>query len=155
MARAKASKAEWRKKNKDSISSAAKLYFLENRLTICAKSRAFRLANPSYDGAAKKVWKQENKEKVRLYRLNHKNSKRTTGKLTQGITSKLMTLQKHQCAACHCDLNLYGFHKDHIYPLALGGKNVDLNIQLLCPTCNRKKCAKHPVEFMQSIGFLL
>lgn len=44
---------------------------------------------------------------------------------------------------------------DHIMPLALGGTNTDDNIQLLCPTCNRSKHAKHPVDFMQQRGFLL
>ena len=29
------------------------------------------------------------------------------------------------------------------------------NLQLLCPTCNTKKSAKHPIDFMQSRGLLL
>lgn len=44
---------------------------------------------------------------------------------------------------------------DHILPLALGGTNVDENIQLLRKRCNLQKCAMHPVDFMQSKGRLL
>jgi 5-methylcytosine-specific restriction endonuclease McrA len=47
------------------------------------------------------------------------------------------------------------YHIDHIMPLALGGSNTDDNIQLLRQRCNNQKCAKHPVDFMQSRGFLL
>lgn len=35
------------------------------------------------------------------------------------------------------------------------GSNTDDNIQLLCKTCNLSKGAKHPIDFMQSKGFLL
>lgn len=42
-----------------------------------------------------------------------------------------------------------------IVPLALGGTNTDGNMQLLRSTCNQKKHAKHPVDFMQQRGFLL
>lgn len=48
-----------------------------------------------------------------------------------------------------------GYHVDHIQPLALGGSNDKTNLQLLCPTCNTKKSAKHPIDFMQSRGLLL
>lgn len=40
-------------------------------------------------------------------------------------------------------------------PLALGGANEDWNIQLLRQRCNNQKKAKHPVDFMQSKGYLL
>lgn len=39
-------------------------------------------------------------------------------------------------------------------PIARGGSNTDDNVQLLCPACNLKKSAKHPVDFMQERGFL-
>ena len=48
-----------------------------------------------------------------------------------------------------------GYHVDHIQPLALGGSNDKANLQLLCPTCNLRKSAKHPVDFMRETGRLL
>jgi 5-methylcytosine-specific restriction endonuclease McrA len=47
------------------------------------------------------------------------------------------------------------YHLDHIVPLAIGGTNTDDNIQLLRQKCNQQKSAKHPIDFMQSRGFLL
>jgi 5-methylcytosine-specific restriction endonuclease McrA len=44
---------------------------------------------------------------------------------------------------------------DHIIPLARGGKNEYRNMQVTCPTCNRQKHSKDPIEFMQSRGYLL
>jgi hypothetical protein len=40
-------------------------------------------------------------------------------------------------------------------PLALGGSNTDDNMQLLRAICNYHKYTKHPIDFMQSKGFLL
>lgn len=40
-------------------------------------------------------------------------------------------------------------------PLWMGGANTDENMQLLRAVCNMQKSAKHPIDFMQSRGFLL
>lgn len=77
------------------------------------------------------------------------------GRLSQGLAKKLLVLQRCRCIACLVDLNEAGYHLDHIYPLALGGEHADSNIQLLCPTCNRLKNAKDPIEWAQENGRLL
>ena len=76
------------------------------------------------------------------------------GVLTNGLTAKLFVLQKGLCPCCAQPLG-DNYHLDHIMPLALGGSNTDDNIQLLRQRCNRQKHAKHPIDFMQSRGFLL
>ena len=68
--------------------------------------------------------------------------------------SKRFRLQRGKCACCRVSI-ADGYHVDHIQPLALGGSNDKTNLQLLCPTCNTKKSAKHPIDFMQSRGLLL
>jgi 5-methylcytosine-specific restriction endonuclease McrA len=76
------------------------------------------------------------------------------GVLSKGIEKQLFALQKGKCPCCKKNLD-NKFHLDHIVPIALGGTNTDDNVQLLHAGCNLKKKAKHPIDFMQSLGFLL
>lgn len=76
------------------------------------------------------------------------------GVLSQGLAAKLFDLQGGKCACCGKSL-AQGYHLDHIMPLALGGMNIDGNMQLLTPLCNMQKSKKHPEDFMRSRGFLI
>lgn len=76
------------------------------------------------------------------------------GVLSVGLSAKLFKLQKGMCPCCKQPLG-DDYHMDHKMPLALGGSNTDNNMQLLRKKCNQQKNAKHPVDFMQSRGFLL
>lgn len=101
-------------------------------------------------------WRRANPEYVRVYaRIRRARKLNAGGMLSKGIEERLRKLQKGKYACCHGDLTKLKNHLDHIIPLALGGANVDSNVQLLCATCNLQKGAKHPVDFMQSRGFLL
>lgn len=86
---------------------------------------------------------------------NRRARKRSSGGvISPGLARKLFKLQSGKCACC--GLSLGGdYHMDHIMPIAMGGPNEDRNIQLLRAACNIQKTAKHPVDFMQSRGFLL
>ena len=102
------------------------------------------------------AWRKENHERTLMHKKVRRARKRANGgKLSSGIIDRLMILQRSKCACCHADLKCTNYHLDHMMPLARGGKNEDLNIQLLCPTCNMSKHASHPIDFMQSRGFLL
>lgn len=90
----------------------------------------------------------------RVEKKNRKLKVRTSGRLSAGIVKMLLEKQKGKCVVCKVSIK-DGFHIDHIIPIAKGGMNVDRNVQLLCPPCNLAKSDKHPVEFMQSNGFLL
>jgi len=135
------------------------------------KASAYRAANPekSKEQNARRrakdpekcrresrEWFAKNKDKRSAYQQNRKAKMLGNGgKLSSGIKEKLMALQKGKCSVCGADLNLCVVHKDHIVPLSLGGENIDSNIQLLCQPCNQTKHSKHPIDFMQSKGFLL
>lgn len=100
-------------------------------------------------------WFQENREAAKYFWNKSKSIRRgCAGRLSRGLSEKLFKLQRGKCACCRSSIN-NGFHLDHIEPLSKGGENEDLNIQLLCPSCNKSKHAKHPVDFMQERGFLL
>lgn len=111
---------------------------------------------PEYIKAASKKWRVNNPESVRIYRINRRSLEAgAAGKLSKNLLSKLLILQKGKCACCKIQLSKTIVHRDHINPLFLGGHNMDNNIQLLCCKCNQSKGKKHPIDFMQSIGFLL
>ena len=102
-----------------------------------------------------KKWVEQNKEKVKAYKAsNRAKRKGAQGKFTGEQIDKLYVLQKGKCACCKIDLSKK-FHRDHIYPLSLGGSNNIDNIQLLCSGCNLQKGNKEPITYMQTLGFLL
>lgn len=130
----------------------------------------YRTDNPEKHRAAFSRWAKNNPDKVReknnKYCRNNpekeriKNSNKRArkllngGVLSKGLSEKLFRMQKGKCPCCNKPLG-ENYHMDHKMPLALGGGNTDSNMQLLTATCNLKKGAKHPVEFMQERGFLI
>lgn len=103
--------------------------------------------------------KERNPEKYKARQNAHKRNREARisgngGRHTAKDILFLLDMQKCKCATCKVNIK-NNYNVDHVIPLALGGSNAKDNLQLLCPTCNRAKSAKHPVDFMQEIGFLI
>lgn len=160
----------WQKSNPEKANSISKKYeSSENRKSwkkkyrsknsekekSRAKARKYYAENTEKAKAATKKWSSVNPEERRIYDQN-KRARRgeSGGKLSKGLAEKLFKLQRGKCACCSKPLG-NDYHLDHRMPLALGGENEDSNMQLLTARCNMQKWAKHPVDFMQSRGFLL
>lgn len=121
--------------------------------------RRWQQQNPDRAREIQRRWVAANPEKARLQGRLRRHTRRARerasgGILSHGLAERLLRLQRDRCAACR-NMLAGKFHLDHIIPIAAGGENEDKNMQILCPTCNLKKGAKHPVSFMQSMGFLL
>lgn len=165
---------EYRERNKDAIKRRLREWYLKaDKYALAKKKVEYNKRNAEKLAAAKLLWQRKNRDKCRasgkkhyennkekyretrrLYELEKRaRIKSSGGKLSKGIAEKLFVLQKGCCAICSVKLQHY--HLDHIMPIALGGGNTDENIQLLCPHCNLTKNAKHPIDYMQSIGKLL
>lgn len=130
-------------------------YYENNKEKILARIAAKYAADPAKYLAASNSWKAKNKDKKAIHNHNRRARMRVVGgELSSGLAKKLFALQKGRCACCKQPLG-DKYHLDHIMPIALGGENIDENIQLLTPTCNFRKHAKHPIDFMQSRGLLL
>lgn len=99
-----------------------------------------------------RAYRKKNPEKVKEFTL--RRTSRKYGRLPKGTIASIGNYQKWTCVVCRCGIKEH-YHVDHITPLAKGGVHAAYNIQLLCPTCNVRKSAKDPLEFMQSRGFLL
>ena len=116
---------------------------------------AYRRANPEKVRAAISKWWKANPEKIRAYDSTQKAKRRgAEGQHSGEEIRRLLVRQKYLCAVCKKGIE-EDYHKDHIVPLSRGGSNYIRNIQLLCPKCNLKKGNKHPVKFMQEMGYLL
>lgn len=100
---------------------------------------------------------EKNLERARLGQHRRRARKMAAGgSHTADDIHKLLWLQVHLCAHPWCRVSIKDkYHIDHIVALARGGSNDRRNIQLLCPPCNLKKNAKHPIEVARQNGFLL
>lgn len=129
----------------------------ENRERKALNDRMWRENNKQKKRNANIEWEKKNAEKVREGKAirAHKRREiiRSVGNLSYDIRGRLMSLQKGKCI--YCRRKMVKSELDHIIPLSKGGPNVDSNIQLLCPSCNRSKSAKHPTDFANHMGFLI
>lgn len=145
--------AKWRDANLEKVIAAAVKWRAANRDKVIASCAKWRAANREKAKAYYVAWYAANPNSSRIKYQNRRVRK--IGKLSKGLAGKLFKLQRGKCA-CGCKQPLgTDYHLDHIMPLALGGTNTDDNIQLLRASCNHKKHAKHPIDFMQQRGFLL
>ena len=171
---ARSARVAWREANKEAIEA-------QQTLRRSAYAAAYRMANLAQLKAANVAYKEKHRdelaarrsadpEKSRAYNASYRaahpgrhriydQNKRVlranaVGRLSVGLSEKLFRLQRGKCPCCAEPLG-DDYHMDHKMPLALGGTNTDDNMQLLRAVCNMQKHAKHPVDFMQSRGFLL
>lgn len=160
-ARAKARKAKkltqatnWQAANPDRRKAITATYRAANPQKTKAAVAASVAAKPEKYKAMTAAYRAANRDAYRAHKQNRRAKESSSGVLSKGIASRLFMLQKGKCPCCAQPLG-DDYHLDHKMPLALGGENTDENMQLLRATCNLQKHAKHPVDFMQSRGFLL
>jgi hypothetical protein len=135
--------------------AAVKKYEAANPEKVKAAKAAWNSKNKVRNAASKRAWIAANRDAHLAIRNNRRARKIAAGgKLSKDLAQRLYILQKGKCPCCLRPLE-DDYHLDHIQPLALGGTNTDDNIQLMRGTCNNQKNAKHPIDFMQSRGFLL
>lgn len=165
-ARAKASRG----KNSPRVRQNWVKWYAENRDAVLAKAaERWKKAQPERDrlaaireankrpvkSVAAQKWRKNNPEMVRAcYRRRRARERGLEGHHTAQDVANLHKLQKGKCAFCRISLQ-HGVHVDHIMPVAAGGTDWPSNLQLLCPTCNRSKGAKHPIDWARSKGLLL
>lgn len=145
--------AAWLEANRERRRETDAAWARANPNKVRQRVAAWREANPDRARAATAKWQKANPEAVRIHSHTRRAStEKNGGKLSRNITNLLMSEQGKKCAGCLVDLLTTGHHLDHVVPISKGGPNVDSNIQLLCPTCNHEKSAKHPLDWMQQKG---
>lgn len=129
--------------------------YKEKGLELNEKQKLRRLENLEVYKERERKFKRENKEKINAINAKRRSLKKgSSGKHTRDDVLDLFEKQGKKCPECKVSL-LNGYHVDHVIPLLLGGSNNKGNLQLLCPACNSKKGAKHPLEWARKNGRLL
>lgn len=149
----------WRSLNPEKFRASVAKYAAEHRKESSERARRWRIANPMRTAENARSWISRNPERHKQIArassaCRRARKKGAAGSITRANISKLLRLQKSRCACCSAAVGR-GYHVDHVMPLALGGSNEFLNLQILCARCNMRKNAKHPVKFMQEMGFLI
>ncbi|WP_428491742.1 HNH endonuclease [Rhodopila sp.] len=171
----------YRQRHPERIKTRKKIYNEQNRERVCASKKEYNRRTAVARRAQNTIWMRNNKEHVRRYTAEHKEHRRTyikeyrkqfpekhkahkrnrrarlagvTGSHTPSEIQEIKELQGWRCSNCKVSIRKK-YHVDHIMPIALGGSNDKCNLQILCPTCNLSKNAKHPVAWAQEQGRLL
>lgn len=129
-------------------------FYQKHKEKVLVRSRAWYERNKESVNARARAWQKSHPEHNAATQAKRRAKAREEDSHTPEDIRDLMRLQRSKCAVCGEKI-AKRFHVDHIVPLSRGGGNERANIQLLCPTCNLRKSAKDPVEFMQQRGFLL
>ena len=141
----------------------AKAWYYDNRDRALANVRAYQKAKPEKNKQACAKYRVVRRERKRisgakwqtanpLARLVGEHRRRARkraagGQFTKADVLELLATQGGRCKWCGENVR-EKFHVDHIVPLSRGGSNGRLNICVSCPTCNIKKGAKLPSEFL-------
>lgn len=99
---------------------------------------------------ARRLYLAKNREKSREWA----QGRRGLPRLPWGTIPRIGEAQRWRCGICRADIR-NGYHVDHVVPLKRGGEHAARNLQLLCQTCNVRKSAKDPIDYMRERGFLL
>lgn len=93
-----------------------------------------------------KRWREANPELRRVYRRNRRaREENAAGSHTVGDIKAICRKQRHLCFYC----KMKKIEEiDHFIPLKMGGTNYPDNLRATCRSCNRRKGAKLPWEWM-------
>lgn len=151
----KAKVAAWRAANRERSMASGRAYREANREKLRLAAAARYAADPDHCRSVYRAWCAANVERVRAFRLNRvARQKSAEGSYTGDDIKRIYEAQKGRCACCREKVGKK-YHVDHISPLASGGSNWPSHLQILCPTCNRRKGAKDPIQFSRERGLLL
>ena len=132
----------YREEHKEQISEYKKRWATENKDSVSASRRRHYECNRDEVIVRSKKWAEDNSEKGRLAKANHRRKRRAAkhaspGGFTTDEFAALCERYGNRCLACSdTEAALEG---DHVLPLTKGGSDDIGTIQPLCGSCNRKK----------------
>src|SRR5258708_3918975 len=114
-------------------------YYLKHKKRFLYRAKRWASKNPKKRKAIKDRWRRSHPDHIRAQNARIRARRlKADGHYTAQELRDLRRRQRSRCAKCREKLP-DNFHADHIIPITKYGSNLIKNIQLLCPTCNRKK----------------
>jgi 5-methylcytosine-specific restriction endonuclease McrA len=145
----------WRTANPEKMKAAGAAWIAANPDKIQARSASYYAKNAEQQRQKTRDWAKANPDKLAARGARRRARERNAeGVYTAMDVQRIYATQKGKCACCQKNVG-NDYHVDHIQPLSKGGNNWPTNLQILCPTCNVRKSARDPIEFMRSLGRLL
>jgi 5-methylcytosine-specific restriction endonuclease McrA len=131
----------------------------EGRALNAERCRRYTAENPEKVRAQRARAEAKRKPERKVYLAAYHSTRRArnaeaAGSHTSTDLAEIRSAQGDRCAVCRIKLGGKGAI-DHIIALARGGSNDRRNLQWLCKSCNSRKRARDPIEFMQERGLLL
>lgn len=146
---------QYRASHIEKIRARDRLYHAANLVKNRERAILWARTNPERVKARGRLYREMRSEAARVWKLNWRAGERNArGRISESDIQRLRVAQRYKCALCRRSVRK-AYHADHIMPLYLGGSNLPRNFQILCPTCNKRKAAKHPVIFSREIGLLI
>lgn len=145
----------WLERNRERKRMTRQAHYQRNRERQLMLSSLWYRRNKERKRMTDAEWRRSNPALARGIRERRwAREKSAPGSYTAADIAALLKMQRSRCAGCGRHIGRR-YHVDHIVPLALGGSNYPENLQLLCPSCNTAKGAKHPARWAVDRGRLL
>jgi len=130
-----------------------KKYRESNREKLNERSVLWTKNHPGVRQEAKKKWRLNNSDKVRIHQSNRKMRKKAGGGgLLPHDWKNILVRYGYKCLCCgKSGLNIE-LTIDHVIPLIKGGLHLKENIQPLCRTCNLRKGIK-TLDYRKEISY--
>jgi 5-methylcytosine-specific restriction endonuclease McrA len=111
----------------------------------------WRINNAEYLREYRKKYAEKYPEVVRARKHARRiKEKSLPSKINPDYVKFLIVYQNMICN--YCGIIMVDYQIDHMLPISRGGDNSDSNLQLICPTCNRKKSSKTDSEFKEYLN---
>jgi 5-methylcytosine-specific restriction endonuclease McrA len=135
---------KWRRKMKEVKNSPLLKQFLEQERARQIKYKGLYTATNS---ERYRRWAEKYPEKATHNRARQQNRRKLlTTTLTVEEWQSALEFFDNKCAYCGIVLN--EVHRDHFIPAKLGGGFTSSNIVPACPSCNKHKSARHPLDWL-------
>jgi 5-methylcytosine-specific restriction endonuclease McrA len=133
--------AKWRKEHPERVLAHKARYRVSHRDFIHGRYSAYT-----------KLYYQEHRERYFAHARNRRARELgASGVYTTEDMRRQYAAQQGRCFWCDIEIAFSDSSPDHLIPLIMGGSNGPENIVCSCWPCNRRKGAKDPMDFLNSL----